>query len=220
MQSYDNYIWDGCYDFNKIHPMVEYEEIKFVKGKHRTKFNGPDGFGKEFKYNITNEKYNVNVYDKIALEIKAQYVYYNRKHRKILFFGRKQYSNVNLDLYDEKIKSNERIITIGFIPDKNVILYRFSFNFDAIADDYLKIALNNEKYNRNIGESFGWLHYMKHESFKCLMVASTDNLIKYKHLCQPKFFKFLTTFNKDFDSVNNTHVVKERSNVLNYSIAR
>jgi len=130
--------------------VIEIMECENANVTHNTNINGPDGYRKGKPVEIKSQRY---ISDGLV--------------------GRLSYSDISNNTYFEKIQNNEETIVVGIDSKTLEVYYRFSFNFNAIAEEY-KRQLDNQK----IDAAFTYRHYVYHSSFKILYMADYKTLTK------------------------------------------
>lgn len=121
------------------------------------------------------------------VEIKTQCYVGNYQLR-----GRGKYGSATMDIYKRKLSKNEHTVVVGYEATTGNVFYRFSFDFNAIADHYLYHV--NSRISRGLGpcnyDAYP-THYLGHDSFKIEFVTDPVTLFFNKPKFTDKFYNFL-----------------------------
>jgi hypothetical protein len=151
--------------------MAERFENEHIGAKHLTECNGADG---ELPCGR-------------SVEIKTQC--FSGKYQ---LRGRGKYSSASMDIYKRKLEKNEHTIFTGFDVSTGDVFYRFAFDFEAVAPNYLHVVksrldrgLGVQNYDANLS------HYLSHPSFTINQVSDPAELWRNREKFTDKFYKFL-----------------------------
>jgi hypothetical protein len=151
--------------------MAERFENEHIGATHLTEFNGADG---ELPCGR-------------SVEIKTQC--YSGKYK---LFGRGKYGAASMDIYKRKLEKNEHTIFTGFDESTGDVFYRFAFDFEAVAPNYLNAVksrldrgLGVQNYDAQPG------HYLRHPSFTINHIAEPVVIWRNREKFTDKFYKFL-----------------------------
>lgn len=181
--------------------MAEEYESALIGAIHNTDVNGVDATTKCGR----------------PVEIKTQCYTGNYKLR-----GRGKYGCATQAIYDKKLENNEHTVVVGYEAHTGNIYYRFSFDFNAIADRYW--ASVKDRLDRGLGsQNYDTYphHYIHHESFKVEYVADPLTLYLNQHVFTKNFYNFLLgysitkTIDRDYHPQGNSekNILSERWNM-------
>jgi|TARA_R110000851_G_scaffold295122_1_gene449976 hypothetical protein len=106
--------------------------------------------------------------------------------------GRGKYGAASMDIYKRKLEKNEHTIVTGFDASSGDVFYRFAFDFEAIAPNYLHVV--NSRLDRGLGvQNYdAYLHhYLGHPSFTINQVSDPAVLWINRDKFTGKFYMFL-----------------------------
>jgi hypothetical protein len=106
--------------------------------------------------------------------------------------GRGKYGAASIDIYKRKLEKNEHTIVTGFDASSGDVFYRFAFDFEAIAPNYLHVV--NSRLDRGLGAQNydAYLrHYVGHPSFVINQVSDPAELWINRDKFTKKFYMFL-----------------------------